>query len=176
MTVTATDTTTDLDQQVTDWLTTFADALNTTDPDAAADAVAALFEPDGFWRDLVVFTWNLHTAEGIDAIAELVRENNDRIGATDLSVEDATDEGDGVTRGTVTFTTPVFKARAIVRLRDGKIWTLLTSARELVARPEPKGRNRPKGVEHGRAQRNSTGRTSGHSGRNASATRTSPTS
>ncbi|MGP9723846.1 FAD-dependent oxidoreductase [Corynebacterium sp. AOP40-9SA-29] len=149
MTATATSTAADLDQQVQTWLTTFADALNTTDPDAAADAVSALFEPDGFWRDFVVFTWNLHTAEGADSIADMVRENNDRVGATDLIVEDATDEGDGVTRGTVTFTTPVFKARAIVRLREGKIWTLLTSARELLARPEPKGTNRPKGVEHG---------------------------
>lgn len=146
-----------LNAKVLDWLDSFEAALNTPDAAASAAAAADLFEKTGFWRDLLVFTWNLHTAEGAENITDLVAANHDRAAVADVELSaDAVDEGDGVTRGQFTFTTPVFKARGIVRLRDadaggedGKAWTLLTSARELVARPEPKGKNRPKGAEHG---------------------------
>ena len=40
-------------------------------------AAAELFEPGGFWRDLVSFTWNLHTSEGRDQIAAMLTERLD---------------------------------------------------------------------------------------------------
>ena len=43
-----------------DWLQKFGSALEKGDINAAA----GLFEPDGYWRDLVSFTWNLKTCEG----------------------------------------------------------------------------------------------------------------
>ncbi len=43
-----------------DWLQKFGAALERGDINAAA----GLFEPDGFWRDLVAFTWNIKTCEG----------------------------------------------------------------------------------------------------------------
>ena len=43
-----------------DWLQKFSGALERGDINAAA----ALFEPEGFWRDLVSFTWNIKTCEG----------------------------------------------------------------------------------------------------------------
>ena len=43
-----------------DWLQKFGTALERGDINAAA----GLFEPDGFWRDLVAFTWNIKTCEG----------------------------------------------------------------------------------------------------------------
>ncbi|MDN6397283.1 MAG: NAD(P)/FAD-dependent oxidoreductase, partial [Corynebacterium sp.] len=57
--------------------------------------------------------------------------------------------GDGVTCAFVTFNTPLFACRGVLRLKDGKAFTLLTSARELHARPEHKGRKRILGAEHG---------------------------
>jgi len=42
-----------------DWLQKFGSALERGDINAAA----GLFEPGGFWRDLVSFTWNLKTCE-----------------------------------------------------------------------------------------------------------------
>ena len=48
----------------TRWLESFSTALARRDLDAAA----ALFEPAGYWRDLVAFTWNIETGEGRAAI------------------------------------------------------------------------------------------------------------
>ena len=42
------------------WLEAFETALASRDP----AIVAALFEPDSHWRDLVAFTWSLHVHEG----------------------------------------------------------------------------------------------------------------
>ena len=50
------------------WLTNFDDALSRGD----ARAAAALFVEDSYWRDLIAFTWNITTAEGRDAIAEML--------------------------------------------------------------------------------------------------------
>src|SRR5215212_3428660 len=47
------------------WLGDFAAALTSAD----AAAVAALFAPECYWRDILAFTWNLHTTAGADAIA-----------------------------------------------------------------------------------------------------------
>ena len=43
-------------------------SLAAGDPEAAA----ALFEPDGYWRDLVSFTWNIRTMEGRAEIAAML--------------------------------------------------------------------------------------------------------
>ena len=53
---------------VSAWLESFGAALQAGDVAAAAD----LFEPDGFWRDLVSFTWNISTLEGRDEIAAML--------------------------------------------------------------------------------------------------------
>ena len=55
-------------QEVDTWLTALDKALTSDKPGDAA----ALFEPEGFWRDLVSLTWNIHTAEGSEAIAATV--------------------------------------------------------------------------------------------------------
>ncbi|HJC86081.1 MAG TPA: NAD(P)/FAD-dependent oxidoreductase [Candidatus Corynebacterium faecigallinarum] len=140
----------DLDATVLDWFADFSAALAETDPATAAQRTTDLFLETGFWRDLVTFTWNLHTAEGHEAIADLVTGNHDRLEITDVALDgEATDEGDGVTCAFVTFNTPLFVCRGVLRLKDGKAFTLLTSARELHARPEYKGRKRILGAEHG---------------------------
>ena len=48
--------------EVDQWLSRFEDALTEGDSAAAAE----LFADDGFWRDLVAFTWNIKTVEGPD--------------------------------------------------------------------------------------------------------------
>jgi cation diffusion facilitator CzcD-associated flavoprotein CzcO len=52
------------------WLAQFDAALQTQD----AAAAAALFLPDGLWRDLLAFTWTIQTMAGRDAIAQTMRE------------------------------------------------------------------------------------------------------
>src|ERR1700712_3813269 len=48
------------------WLDNFCEALASRD----AAQVAALFANDCHWRDILAFTWNLHTTSGAAAIAK----------------------------------------------------------------------------------------------------------
>lgn len=126
------------------WADQFQRALTSTSPASAAE----LFEAEGFWRDFVSFTWNLYTAEGHSEIASLAA----------ATVSSAQPEGwvlseeptceDNVTTAWFTFQTAVGSGQAIVRIRDGLAWTLLTVLEELDGFEEPKGRRRPQGVEH----------------------------
>lgn len=126
-----------------------ADWLNRIEGETDVDEVVGLFEQTGYWRDLLAFSWNLTTAEGAGEIRNLLEATTPRWTMSNIELTEAVDEGDGVTRAQFTFDTADFHNRGIVRLRDGKAWTLLTSARELISHPEPKGRRRPLGTEHG---------------------------
>jgi Pyridine nucleotide-disulphide oxidoreductase len=52
------------------WLERFETALQAQD----AAAAAALFQPDGLWRDILAFTWTIQTLSGRDAIAATLQE------------------------------------------------------------------------------------------------------
>ncbi|HMQ57337.1 MAG TPA: NAD(P)/FAD-dependent oxidoreductase, partial [Rhizobiaceae bacterium] len=127
------------------WLDRFSAALNAGD----IDGVAALFEPDGFWRDLVAFTWNIRTLEGRDAIAAMLRAQLGAVGACAFSLAGAATQTGDVTEAFIDFETAQARGRGIVRLRGGLCHTLLTSMTELKGFEEPKGRRRPKGIVHG---------------------------
>jgi len=131
------------------WLDQLEAATGAENPEDAGVQVAALFEPSGFWRDLISFTWNLHTAEGRDEIARMVRETHPACRITNAEITEEADEGDGITRVQFTCETQDFKVRGVLRLRDGLAWTLLTSGRELKNFPERTGRNRDLGAQHG---------------------------
>lgn len=134
------------------WLADLEAATATADPDAAGQAAANLFEPEGFWRDLIGMTWNLYTAEGREEIARMVAATHPDSTITNTELTDVEDEGDGVTRLHFTCDTGHFHCRGIARLRGGKAWTLLISGRELKDFPEKKGRNRELGAQHGPKQ------------------------
>jgi putative flavoprotein involved in K+ transport len=51
--------TTDSDTGIDTWLRAFDDALAAQN----LDAVGELFAPQCFWRDMVAFTWAIHTAQ-----------------------------------------------------------------------------------------------------------------
>ena len=53
-----------------DWLEHFEKVLRAQDSAAAA----ACFLPDGLWRDILAFTWNIQTMSGRDAIAATLHE------------------------------------------------------------------------------------------------------
>lgn len=126
------------------WLKKFTAAIESGD----AHKVAAVFEKDGFWRDFVFMTWNLHTAEGEQSIIDMLEGVDTGTWPRDFTVT-RTDEADGVTEAHLTCTNDIFTAKALVRIRDGKAWTFLTSAQELREYPEPKGRRRIRGAQHG---------------------------
>ena len=57
-----------------EWLSAFETALQAND----AAAAAALFLPDGLWRDVLAFTWTIGTTAGRLAIEDMLRETVDR--------------------------------------------------------------------------------------------------
>ncbi len=118
------------------WLEKFAAALAKGDIDAASK----LFEPEGFWRDLVAFTWTLKTFEGRAEIKAMLA----------ATLSQARPKGFSM-RGEEWFTFETSLGRGIghLRLRDGRAWTLLTTLQELKGFEEKAGRTREWGVEHG---------------------------
>ena len=122
-------------------------ALETGDIDAAVN----LFQADCYWRDLVTFTWNLKTMEGHDDIRDMLQMQLATIKPSHFRQDDkelASDAG-GVTDGWFTFETDVARGYGHIRLKNGLIWTLLTTMSELKGHEEPKGLMRPMGAEHG---------------------------
>ena len=132
---------------VTDWLSSFDQALTAGD----GDAVAALFTEDSYWRDLIAFTWNIKTSEGREQIAAMVNATLAQVqpsGWTIAAGEEPT-SADGVTEAWVEFETGVGRGRGQLRLRGDQAWTLLTTLYELKGHEENAKTSRPKGAEHG---------------------------
>ena len=133
--------------QVTAVLSRLDEALAKGDIDAAV----ALFQDDCYWRDLVTFTWNIKTMEGKDAIRDMLKAQLGAVKPSGWALaegEDASEEDD-VVSGWITFETDVARGYGYIRLKQGLIWTLLTSITELKGFEEPLGFERPLGAKHG---------------------------
>ncbi|MBX7434818.1 NAD(P)/FAD-dependent oxidoreductase [Mycobacterium sp. Y57] len=145
-------TTTDVtpQQRVDAWLADFESALAVRD----IERVAGMFAVDGFWRDLVSFTWNIKTLEGRDQIADML---GARLAGTDPSGfatrEAPSDDGGGVVSAFIEFETAAGRGTGHLRLRDedgtDRAWTLLTALQELKGHEERKGPTRVLGAVHG---------------------------
>ncbi len=136
-----------VDMEVGQVLGKLDDALTKGDAAAAAN----LFTDDCYWRDLVSFTWNIKTMEGKDAVADMLSAQLASVKPSDWRIADgepATQDG-GITTAWISFETAVSRGYGLIRLRDGQIWTLLTSMIELKGHEEPLGFERPLGAKHG---------------------------
>jgi putative flavoprotein involved in K+ transport len=128
-----------------EWLTAFQEALTARD----ADAAAALFADDSYWRDIVSFTWNITTVEGAAGVADLLRATLDDVDpAGFLTTEEPTEE-EGVITAWIAFETRAGRGSGLLRLVGGKAFTLLTTLDELKGYEEPVNDRRPNGVRHG---------------------------
>jgi len=143
---------TDAGVHVDAWLATFQDALTARD----AEAAAALFGADSFWRDLVAFTWNIKTVEGPAGVADMLRATLDTVDPTGFRVVEEPTEAGGVTDAWLEFETAVGRGSGHLRLKDGLAWTLLTTLDELKGHEEPTSDRRPRGAEHGAVRGRST--------------------
>lgn len=132
-------------QQVTNWLQKFDQVLRSKDIEQAV----ACFETQGYWRDLVSFTWNIKTLEGQDEIKKMLSHTLQTTEPYDWQLDGEATENDGVIEAWITFSTKVAKGYGHLRLRNGKAWTLLTTMVELKDFPEKRKKLRPKGAEHG---------------------------
>lgn len=126
-------------------------ALETALASGDIEAAVNLFQADCYWRDLVSFTWNLKTLEGRDQIREMLKAQLSSIkpGHFRRDEKEPVTQVDGVTDGWFVFETDVARGYGHVRLREGRIWTLLTTMNELKSHEEPAGVLRPMGAEHG---------------------------
>ncbi|HZM34985.1 MAG TPA: NAD(P)/FAD-dependent oxidoreductase [Burkholderiales bacterium] len=123
------------------WLAEFAAALGRGDIEAAS----RLFEPEGFWRDLVAFTWTLKTFEGRDQIKAMLA------ACLEATKPSAWQPRCVASKGEFWFSFETAAGRGIghLRLREGKAWTLLTALLELRGFEEKSGHSRERGTEHG---------------------------
>ncbi|WP_158969494.1 flavin-containing monooxygenase [Chachezhania sediminis] len=109
---------------------------------AAGDAadIAALFQPDGLWRDFLALGWTLQTVEGADAIGAFAAKAAPAAGLTVTAVTDAESEG------FLTIETAQARGRGYVRLKDGLGMTFLATLDELKGFEEPLRGRRPSGL------------------------------
>jgi putative flavoprotein involved in K+ transport len=144
-----------LDSTVTTRTQDVLDRLNAALEESDIKAATALFTTDSYWRDLVAVTWNLKTVEGQDAVGEMLLHQLDKTQPNTFRLQDGElpVEEDGVTTAWVTFETKAGRGWGLMRLKDDRIWTLLTALQELKGFEENRGKARPMGAEHG-AQKN----------------------
>ena len=134
-------------QKLSALLDKFGAALAAGDIDKATDC----FQEDCYWRDLVTFTWNIRTMEGRDQIRAMLESQLAKTRPSDWRVaegENAT-ETDGLLEGWISFETEVARGFGHIRVKQGKIWTLLTTMSELKGHEEKAGFTRPLGARHG---------------------------
>jgi putative flavoprotein involved in K+ transport len=105
-----------------------------------------LFLADTFWRDLVTFTWNVHTSEGHEAIREMLGACLARAVPTLWQAAGSARLDGDIVEGTATFETATARCSAVIRLKQGKCWTFLTSMSELKGFEETSGVRRPHGA------------------------------
>lgn len=137
----------ELNTLVSNWLDALDSSLSKNDIDGAVD----LFHADGFWRDLISFTWNIKTSEGSDEIRQMLAATLATTKPSAWSRDGDATEADGIVDSWITFETAVARGKGHLRLKDGKCFTLLTTTRELKGFEETNGTSntRPHGVEHG---------------------------
>ncbi len=129
------------------WLDTFAAALQAQD----AASVAATFLPDGHWRDVLAFTWDVVTHSGRAAIEAALAPVLARTDAKDVRMPDRRTPPRRVKRAGVECIETIFEfdtafghANAVVRLVESegtwRAWSLLTTLEELHGWPDGKPR------------------------------------
>ncbi|QEW17899.1 putative oxidoreductase CzcO [Marinibacterium anthonyi] len=144
-----------LDSTATTQTQEVLDTLNAALEAGDVAAAAALFATDSYWRDLISVSWNLKTVEGPEGVADLLTQQLARTQPGQFRIQDgeAPAEDGGVITAWITFETKAGRGWGLMRLKNGRIWTLLTALQELKGYEEPRGRRRPLGAEHG-AQKN----------------------
>ena len=140
-----------LDSTVADRTQAFLDEFGKALEEGDIDAAREMFLEDCYWRDLVTFTWNLKTVEGKDEVEDMLRHQLDTTKPRNwqLAEGEIPSEEDGVTTAWIEFETDLARGYGLLRLKDGKIWTLLTTMVELKGFEEAKGFDRPLGAKHG---------------------------
>lgn len=134
-----------LNELVLQWLHDFEHALTIED----YGLLNNLFTDDCYWRDLISFTWNIKTMEGKEEIQEMLRFALPKMSPSEWKLNGNASKADDVIEACFTFETSVSKGSGILRLKNGKCWTILTTMTELKGFEEKKNSSRVMGAEHG---------------------------
>jgi putative flavoprotein involved in K+ transport len=134
------------------WLNDFESAQKKGD----IAATLALFDEECYWRDLVSYTWNIKTVETKRQIADMLQATLKTVKPSNFKLEGEASGDEAMTEAWFTFETAVARGRGLVRLKNGKAWTLLTTMVELKGHEEKKGPARAKGVVHGASKSRQT--------------------
>ncbi len=115
------------------------------------DAAVAMFGAESYWRDLVAFTWNIKTMEGRDQVRDMLTHCLKQAKPRDWQVAEGeiATEADGVLESWISFETEIARGYGLIRIKDGLIWTLLTTMAELKGYEEKAGFTRALGARHG---------------------------
>ena len=150
-----------LANRVETWLRDFETALSASDQ----NAVAALFEPDSHWRDLLAFTWNIETVSGAEVIAAALCARNTSMAPGSFRLGNGaapprmTMRGgrEDVLEAVFTFATKIGPCEGVVRfLADPtdsspiRAWTIMTALAEMTGFEESIGAARPTGHAYSR--------------------------
>ncbi len=139
----------------TKWLSSFGVALEKGD----ATKAASHFLEDGWWRDLLSFTWDHRSFQGRVGIEETLKETltQTKPSKFQLELNKAPSMTETETEGQTleafySFETAIGFGRGFLRLKQDdtgswKAWTLLTTLEALKGHEEKRGLNRPKGID-----------------------------
>jgi len=151
--------TTDLAVEVfSHWVASYGAALESGD----AASAASQFAEDGYWRDILAFTWDYRTfagrvdiERGLDARLTAVKPRAFRVARDRIAPRQVRRSGRTVVEGYFDFDTEVGRGTGFVRLLldesdpfASPIWIVLTSLQELAGFEETLGDRRPSGVEY----------------------------
>lgn len=148
----------DAEAVFSDWLKRYGSALEASDP----KAVTETFVEDGYWKDVLAFTWGYRTYSGVEEIAWALEATVSDV--KPMAVRPATDRtpprlarrsGRQVIEGFFDFDTRVGRGAGFARLLldesdplASQAWIVLTTLQELTGSEERIGQRRPTGVEY----------------------------
>jgi putative flavoprotein involved in K+ transport len=126
------------------WLRAFEAALASRD----AEAIAALFADECHWRDILAFTWNLHSISGAQAIAKRLAEALPRMAPRDIALASGRTPPRRVQRAGTEAIEAIFRFETEVGPCDGVVrlvadagvpraWTLMTALAEIRGHEDP---------------------------------------
>ena len=115
------------------------------------DSAVKLFADECYWRDLVAFTWNIKTMEGRDQVRDMLEHRLADVKPRNWQIAEGEDasESDGTLEAWISFETEAARGYGLIRIKNGAIWTLLTTMVELKGHEEKAGFTRPLGAKHG---------------------------
>ncbi len=127
------------------WLASFEKTL----ADKDLERLAAHFYEECFWRDMLAFTWNIVTLEGLAEISHMLVETLDDSAPRNWRLDGPVIQNEEMTEAWIRFDTRSGSCKGYLRLKDNLCFTLLTTLHTLWNHSPTTGSDRPRGVEHG---------------------------